>query len=120
MKGIYRYGYYDGSIELLDIFNRRCVRCGRGDFVQAKRMRIRKGLVFWHLIFSLMFTCVTGTSHCSNSLYFVVRAPVCLSVRVCVCAKNQKLNVTDVRKIGSHGLLDGTHFTGLALNAGFD
>lgn len=91
MKGIYRYGYYDGSIELLDIFNRRCVRCGRGDFVQAKRMRIRKGLVFWHLIFSLMFTCVTGTSHCSNSLYFFMRAPVCLSVRVCVRAKNQKL-----------------------------
>lgn len=65
MKGIYRHGYYDGSIELRDVFfNRRCVKCGRGDFGHARRMRIRKGIVFWNLVFSLMFTCVTGTSLC--------------------------------------------------------
>lgn len=62
MKEIYRHGYYDGSIELRDVFfNRRCVKCGRGDFGHARRMRIRKGIVFWNLVFSLMFTCVTGT-----------------------------------------------------------
>ncbi|KAF3691667.1 CUB and sushi domain-containing protein 3 CUB and sushi multiple domains protein 3 [Channa argus] len=58
MKGIYREGYYDGSIELLDVFNRRCIKCGRRDFVQTKTMRTRTGIVFWNLIFSLMFTCV--------------------------------------------------------------
>uniref|UniRef100_A0A3Q1EYE0 Uncharacterized protein n=1 Tax=Acanthochromis polyacanthus TaxID=80966 RepID=A0A3Q1EYE0_9TELE len=77
MKGIYRDGYYDGSIELRDVFNRRCVKCGRRDFVQAKTMRIRTGIVFWNLIFSLMFTSVKGTSHCSNSLCFLMRL-VCL------------------------------------------
>lgn len=65
MKEIYRHGYYDGSIQLRDVFfNRRCVKCGRGDFGHARRMRIRKGIVFWNLVFSLMFTCVTGTSLC--------------------------------------------------------
>lgn len=80
MKGIYRDGYYDGSIELRDIFNRRCVKCGRGDFVQARTMRIRTGLVFWNLVFSLMFTCVKGTSHCSNALCVCVM-PVRVRVR---------------------------------------
>lgn len=72
MKGIYRHGYYDGSIELRDVFfNRRCVKCGRGDFGHARRMRIRKGIVFWNLVFSLMFTCVTGTSLCSKAKIYV-------------------------------------------------
>ena len=109
MKGIYRDGYYDGSIELRDVFNRRCVKCGRGDFVQAKTMRIRTGIVFWNLIFSLMFTCVKGTSHCSNSLLFsdALGVPVCVCVCVCVCAcvracmrarKSKALTFTDVRR----------------------
>ncbi|XP_031134127.1 CUB and sushi domain-containing protein 3-like isoform X1 [Sander lucioperca] len=69
MKGIYRDGYYDGSIELRNVFNRRCIKCGRGDFVQAKTMRIRTGIVFWNLIFSLMFTCVKGFIHtCGGTL----------------------------------------------------
>uniref|UniRef100_A0A1A7ZIC4 CUB and Sushi multiple domains 3 n=3 Tax=Nothobranchius furzeri TaxID=105023 RepID=A0A1A7ZIC4_NOTFU len=69
MKGIYRDGSYDGSIELRDVFNRRCVKCGRRDFVQAKTMRIRTGVVFWNLIFSLMFTCVKGFIHtCGGTL----------------------------------------------------
>uniref|UniRef100_A0A3Q2DDS8 Uncharacterized protein n=1 Tax=Cyprinodon variegatus TaxID=28743 RepID=A0A3Q2DDS8_CYPVA len=67
MKGIYRDGYYGGPIELRDVFNRRCVKCGRGHFVQAKTMGIRTGIVFWNLVFSLMFTCVKGTSHFGNS-----------------------------------------------------
>lgn len=60
MKGIYREGYYDGSIELRDVFNRRCVKCGRGDFAQGRAMRIRASVVFWNVVFSLMFTCVRG------------------------------------------------------------
>uniref|UniRef100_A0A3Q2W1N7 Uncharacterized protein n=1 Tax=Haplochromis burtoni TaxID=8153 RepID=A0A3Q2W1N7_HAPBU len=94
MKGIYRDGYYDGSIELRDVFNRRCVKCGRRDFVQAKTMRIRTGIVFWNLVFSLMFTCVKGTSHCRNSLHFRMRLVclgVCLRAHVCVRARNQNL-----------------------------
>lgn len=72
MKGIYRHGYYDGSIGLRDVFfNRRCVKCGRGDFGHARRMWIRKGIVFWNLVFSLMFTCVTGTSLCSKAKIYV-------------------------------------------------
>lgn len=100
MKGIYRDGYYDGSIELRDIFNRRCVKCGRGDFVQTKTMRIRKGVVFWNLIFSLMFTCVTGTSHCSDSLYYLMRVPVCVCVSVCVraCEKSKALTLQTCAK----------------------
>lgn len=86
MKGIYRDGYYEGSVELRDIFNRRCVKCG-GDFVQSKTMRIRKGIVIWNLIFSLMFTCVTGTSHCSNSLNCLMRVPVFTRVGACVKSK---------------------------------
>lgn len=92
MKGIYRYGYYDGSIELRDAFNRRCVKCGRGDFAHAKRMRIRKGIVFWNLVFSLMFTCVTGTSLCSKfSLSLCLCVCVCFfprdaCSRLCACA----------------------------------
>lgn len=75
MKEIYRHGYYDGSIELRDVFffNRRCVKCGRGDFGHARRMRIRKGIVFWNLVFSLMFTCVTGTSLCVKLGKYVCR-----------------------------------------------
>uniref|UniRef100_A0A3B5BFJ8 Uncharacterized protein n=1 Tax=Stegastes partitus TaxID=144197 RepID=A0A3B5BFJ8_9TELE len=101
MKGIYRDGYYDGSIELRDVFNRRCVKCGRRDFVQAKTMRIRTGIVFWNLIFSLMFTSVKGTSHCSNSQCFLMRlvcVPRCVCVcNACACGKNQKaLTLTDV------------------------
>lgn len=90
MTGIYRDGYYDGSMELRDVFNRRCVKCGRGDFVHTKAMRIRTGVVFWNLIFSLMFTCVKGTSHCSTALCFLMRLmrlPACLSVYVCVRAR---------------------------------
>uniref|UniRef100_A0A3Q2Q9C4 CUB and Sushi multiple domains 3 n=1 Tax=Fundulus heteroclitus TaxID=8078 RepID=A0A3Q2Q9C4_FUNHE len=69
MKGIYRDGYYGGSIELRDVFNRRCVKCGRGHFVQAKTMGIRTGIVFWNLVFSLMFTCVKGFIHtCGGTL----------------------------------------------------
>ena len=80
MKGIYRDGYYDGSIELRDVFNRRCVKCEcRGDFAQARTMRIRTGLVFWNLVFSLMFTCVKGTSHCSNVPHLLTR-PLCVCV----------------------------------------
>ena len=71
MKGIYRGdGYYDGSMELsasggVHFNRRRCVRCGGGrgeDFVQSNRtrMRIRTGIVFWNLMFSMMFTCVKG------------------------------------------------------------
>lgn len=112
MKGIYRDGYYDGSIESRDVFSRRCVTCGRGDFAQSRRMRIRKGIVIWNLVFSLMFTCVTGTSLCGDSPNFLTCA--CARAR----ARNQKLYVPDVSKTGSHGLPDGTH--GLALNAGFD
>ncbi|XP_027868692.1 CUB and sushi domain-containing protein 3-like isoform X5 [Xiphophorus couchianus] len=69
MKGIYRDGYYGGSIELRDVFNRRCVKCGRGHFVHAKTMGIRTGVVFWNLVFSLMFTCVKGFIHtCGGTL----------------------------------------------------
>ncbi|KAM8868855.1 CUB and sushi domain-containing protein 3-like isoform 4-T4 [Spinachia spinachia] len=69
MKGNYRDGFYDGSIELRDVFNRRCVKCDYGDFVQGKTMRIRTGIVFWNLIFSLMFTCVKGFIHtCGGTL----------------------------------------------------
>lgn len=100
MKGIYRDGYYDGSIELRDIFNRRCVKCGRGDFVQTRTMRIRKGVVFWNLIFSLMFTCVTGTSHCSNSLYYLIRERVCVCVRA--CEKSRASPLQTCAKMGSH------------------
>lgn len=71
MKGIYRDGYYDGSIEPRDVFSRRCVKCGRGDFGHSRRMRIR--IVVWNLVFSLMFTCVTGTSLCSVSPNFPKR-----------------------------------------------
>ncbi|AWO96936.1 putative CUB and sushi domain-containing protein 3-like [Scophthalmus maximus] len=69
MKGIYRDGYYDGSIGLRDVFNRRCVKCGRGDFVHGRTMRIGTGIVFWNLVFSLMFTCVKGFIHtCGGTL----------------------------------------------------
>lgn len=110
MKGIYRDGYYDGSIELRDVFNRRCVKCGRRDFVQAKTMRIRTGIVFWNLVFSLMFTCVKGTSHCRNSLHFRMRwcASVCVCARMCACVQEIKtFNVTDVHIIAYLGSLDG-------------
>ncbi|XP_029694158.1 CUB and sushi domain-containing protein 3-like isoform X4 [Takifugu rubripes] len=67
MKGIYRDGYYDGSIEPRDVFSRKCVKCGRGDFAHSRRMRIR--IVVWNLVFSLMFTCVTGFIHtCGGNL----------------------------------------------------
>uniref|UniRef100_A0A3B3YG34 Uncharacterized protein n=1 Tax=Poecilia mexicana TaxID=48701 RepID=A0A3B3YG34_9TELE len=81
MKGIYRDGYYGGSIELRDVFNRRCVKCCRGHFVQAKTMGIRTGIVFWNLVFSLMFTCVKGTSHCSNFGVFSNALLRCVCVR---------------------------------------
>uniref|UniRef100_A0A3Q3KHT9 CUB and Sushi multiple domains 3a n=1 Tax=Monopterus albus TaxID=43700 RepID=A0A3Q3KHT9_MONAL len=69
MREVDRDGYYDGSIELRDIFNRRCIKCGQGDFVQARTMRIKTGLVFWNLIFSLMLTCVKGFIHtCGGTL----------------------------------------------------
>uniref|UniRef100_A0A8C2X1L2 Uncharacterized protein n=1 Tax=Cyclopterus lumpus TaxID=8103 RepID=A0A8C2X1L2_CYCLU len=89
MKGIYRDGYYDGSIEPRDVFNRRCVQCVcRGDFGPARTMRIRTGLVFWNLIFSLMFTCVKGTTHCSKPLccffFFFLMRLVRACVRACV------------------------------------
>lgn len=63
MKRTHTDGYYEGSIEPRDVFNRRCVKCGRGDFVQGNAMRIRTGVVFWNLLFSLMVTCVKGTSN---------------------------------------------------------
>lgn len=72
MKGIYRDGYYDGSIGLRDVFNRRCVKCGSGDLVQAKMRRIRTGIVFWNLIFSLMFTCVKGMDTAAIFLYIYI------------------------------------------------
>uniref|UniRef100_A0A673CP47 Transmembrane protein n=1 Tax=Sphaeramia orbicularis TaxID=375764 RepID=A0A673CP47_9TELE len=90
MKGIYRDGYYDGSIELRNVFNRRCVKCGRGDLVQSRTMRIRTGIVFWNLIFSLMLTCVKGTKHCSNSVDFLMRlvfalhCMLILKVSICI------------------------------------
>lgn len=76
------------------------MKCGRGDFAHSRRMRIR--IVVWNLVFSLMFTCVTGTSLCSVSPNFLKRLCVCVRARVYVCvrARNQKLDVTDVRKIG--------------------
>lgn len=80
MKGIYRDGYYDGSIEPRDVFSRRCVKCGRGDFGRSRSMRIR--IVVWNLVFSLMFTCVTGTSLCSVSPNFLKRVCVCVGARV--------------------------------------
>lgn len=70
------------------------MKCGRGDFAHSRRMRIR--IVVWNLVFSLMFTCVTGTSLCSVSPNFLKRSRVCARAR----ARNQKLDVTDVRKIG--------------------
>lgn len=75
------------------------MKCGRGDFGHSRRMRIR--IVVWNLVFSLMFTCVTGTSLCSGFSEFS-EALVCVRARVYVCvrARNQKLDVTDVRKIG--------------------
>lgn len=104
MKGIYRDGYYGGSIELRDVFNRICVKCGRGHFVHAKTMGIRTGVVFWNLVFSLMFTCVKGTSHCSNFGVFSSALLQCVCVRghgrarasarvcmsVCAQARSQK------------------------------
>lgn len=87
MKGIYRDGYYGGSIELRDVFNRRCVKCGRGHFVQAKTMGIRTGVVFWNLVFSLMFTCVKGTTHCSNFGVFSNALLQCVCVLGHDCAR---------------------------------
>lgn len=120
MRGIDRDGYYDGSIELRDIFNRRCVKCGRGDFAPAKTMRIRTGIVFWNLIFSLMFTCVRGTSHCSNSQCFLMRLVcpcVCVRVRACVCAcqKSKALTLQTCAKQATTVYWTefwGTHFAG--------
>lgn len=121
MKGIYRDGYYDGSIELQDVFNRRCVKCGRGDFVvQAKTMRIRTGIVFWNLIFSLMFTCVKGTSHCSNAPCFLMRL-LCLCARVCMracmyvcaCHKSKALTLqTCAKRKGAKARFAGWSFKG--------
>ncbi|KAM6968265.1 CUB and sushi domain-containing protein 3-like [Aplochiton taeniatus] len=69
MRGIDSDGYYAGSIALSDIYNRRCVKCGRTDFAQPKTMRIRAGIIFWNLIFSMMFTCVKGFIHtCGGTL----------------------------------------------------
>lgn len=62
MKTVHRDGYYAGSIELSDMINRRCVKCCRADLVQSRTMRIRTGIIFWNLIFSMMFSCVKGTS----------------------------------------------------------
>uniref|UniRef100_A0A674AM04 Uncharacterized protein n=1 Tax=Salmo trutta TaxID=8032 RepID=A0A674AM04_SALTR len=62
MKTVHRDGYYAGSIELSDMINRRCVKCFRADLVQSRTMRIRTGIIFWNLIFSMMFSCVKGTS----------------------------------------------------------
>lgn len=83
MKGIYRDGYYDGSIELRDVFNRRCVKCGGGDFAQGRTMRIRTSVVFWNIVFSLMFTCVRGTNRGKEA---TAAFPV-FSVSVCGCVK---------------------------------
>ena len=62
MKTVHRDGYYAGSIELSDMINRRSVKCCRTDLVQSRTMRIRTGIIFWNLIFSMMFSCVKGTS----------------------------------------------------------
>uniref|UniRef100_A0A8C7K7R3 Uncharacterized protein n=1 Tax=Oncorhynchus kisutch TaxID=8019 RepID=A0A8C7K7R3_ONCKI len=62
MKTVHRDGYYAGSIELSDMINRRNVKCCRTDLVQSRTMRIRTGIIFWNLMFSMMFSCVKGTS----------------------------------------------------------
>ncbi|XP_037533201.1 CUB and sushi domain-containing protein 3 [Nematolebias whitei] len=64
-----RDGRHDGCVELRDAFNRRCVQCGRGDSARGGTMRIRTGMVFWNLFFSLMLTCVKGFIHtCGGTL----------------------------------------------------
>uniref|UniRef100_A0A8C8J263 Uncharacterized protein n=1 Tax=Oncorhynchus tshawytscha TaxID=74940 RepID=A0A8C8J263_ONCTS len=62
MKTVHRDGYYAGSIELSDMINRRNVKCCRTDLVPSRTMRIRTGIIFWNLMFSMMFSCVKGTS----------------------------------------------------------
>uniref|UniRef100_A0A8C7GCM9 CUB and Sushi multiple domains 3 n=1 Tax=Oncorhynchus kisutch TaxID=8019 RepID=A0A8C7GCM9_ONCKI len=39
---------------------RRNVKCCRTDLVQSRTMRIRTGIIFWNLMFSMMFSCVKG------------------------------------------------------------
>lgn len=122
MKGIYRDGYYGGPIELRDVFNRRCVKCGRGHFVQAKTMGIRTGIVFWNLVFSLMFTCVKGTSHCSILCIFLVRFICAYCVRGHACVKECACAGEKSKALMSQiaGVFKGRSLAGFALNAGFD
>lgn len=75
------------------------MKCGRGDFAQSRRTRIR--IVVWNLVFSLMFTCVTGTSLCSVSPNFLTRLCVRAGARARMCVRaNHKLDVPGVRKRG--------------------
>lgn len=112
MKTVHRDGYYAGSIELSDMINRRSVKCCRTDLVQSRTMRIRTGIIFWNLIFSMMFSCVKGTS----LQYFFWFCFIFGSGRKIDCS------FMDVRG-KCKGFLDGvpgTHFSSAALNAGFE
>lgn len=53
-------GYRIRSTDFLKLFKRGCIRCGPVDFLQAKKMRIKTGVIFWNLVFFMMVTCVRG------------------------------------------------------------
>ncbi|XP_064839021.1 CUB and sushi domain-containing protein 3-like isoform X1 [Oncorhynchus masou masou] len=53
-------GYRIRSMDFLKLFKRGCIRCGPEDFFQAKKMRIKTGVIFWNLVFFTMVTCARG------------------------------------------------------------
>lgn len=53
-------GYRIRSMDFLKLFKRGCIKCGPVDFFQAKKMRIKTGVIFWNLVFFMMVTCVRG------------------------------------------------------------
>uniref|UniRef100_A0A6Q2X490 CUB and Sushi multiple domains 3a n=1 Tax=Esox lucius TaxID=8010 RepID=A0A6Q2X490_ESOLU len=52
--------YRNRSTDFLKLLKRGCIKCGPVDFFQAKKMRIKTGVIFWNLVFFMTVTCVRG------------------------------------------------------------
>lgn len=71
-------GYRIRSTDFLKLFKRGCIRCGPVDFLQAKKMRIKTGVIFWNLVFFMMVTCARGKEQsfdvlCSNYVLILLK-----------------------------------------------
>ncbi|KAG5842706.1 hypothetical protein ANANG_G00180500 [Anguilla anguilla] len=60
MKAIIKEGCYAKPTEFSNVFKSGCNTCGLVDFFQAKKMRIKTGVILWNLVFLMMITYVRG------------------------------------------------------------